>query len=51
MASPAAAADKLTTGVNNALAEAQKATNAGDLARATAAVDEGAATSAGQDRL
>jgi tetratricopeptide (TPR) repeat protein len=39
MASPAfAAAPKLTTGVNNALAEAQKATAAGDLPAATAAI-------------
>lgn len=39
LASPAAAAaPKLTTSVNNALAEAQKAANAGDLPTATAAI-------------
>jgi tetratricopeptide (TPR) repeat protein len=38
MASPAVAAPKLTTAVNNALAEAQKAANAGDLPTATAAI-------------
>ena len=40
MASPAFAADKLTRGVNNALAEAQKATNAGDLDAAKAAIEK-----------
>jgi tetratricopeptide (TPR) repeat protein len=38
MASPAVAAPKLTTAVNNALAEAQKAANAGDMPTATAAI-------------
>lgn len=40
MASPAFGATTLTRGVNNALAEAQKATNAGDLAAAKAALDK-----------
>ncbi len=38
LATPAAAAAKLTTAVNNALAEAQKAANAGDLAAANAGI-------------
>ncbi|MBN9546405.1 MAG: hypothetical protein J0I19_13090 [Alphaproteobacteria bacterium] len=48
MASPAFAAS-LTRGVNNALAEAQKATNAGDLAAAGAALDKARAVSGKTD--
>lgn len=48
MASPAFAAS-LTRGVNNALAEAQKATNAGDLAAASAALDKARAVSGKTD--
>ena len=40
LATPAAAAPSLTRGVNNALAEAQKANNAGDAAAATAALEK-----------
>lgn len=48
MASPAFAAS-LTRGVNNALAEAQKATNAGDLAAANAAIAKARAVSGKTD--
>lgn len=48
MASPAFAAS-LTRSVNNALAEAQKATNAGDLAAASAALDKARAVSGKTD--
>jgi tetratricopeptide (TPR) repeat protein len=48
MASPAFAAS-LTRAVNNALAEAQKATNAGDLAAAGAALDKARAVSGKTD--
>jgi tetratricopeptide (TPR) repeat protein len=49
MASPAVAAPKLTTSVNNALAEAQKAANGGDLAAATAAIAKARAVSSKTD--
>jgi tetratricopeptide (TPR) repeat protein len=49
MASPAIAAPKLTTSVNNALAEAQKAANGGDLAAATAAIAKARAVSSKTD--
>jgi len=48
MASPAFSAS-LTRAVNNALAEAQKATNAGDLAAASAALDKARAVSGKTD--
>jgi len=49
LASPAAAAPKLTTSVNNALAEAQKATNAGDFAAANAAIAKARAVASKSD--
>jgi tetratricopeptide (TPR) repeat protein len=49
LASPAAAAPSLTRGVNNALAEAQKASNAGDTAAATAAIEKARGVSGKSD--
>jgi tetratricopeptide (TPR) repeat protein len=49
LASPAVAAPKLTTAINNDLAEAQKAANGGDLAAASAAIAKARAVSSPTD--